>query len=758
MDTEHNLQPFPPQPNGKPLKSLPQVHSADVNQSDGQTVDLAWVLAVVRRRALLMTGVALTLIVGSGVWLLWSKKQYIPEYQGSFKLLVEPVTAESLLRNQFLQAQSQGANIQTPNLERTSLLDYESQIRVLKSPKLMTPVFEQLQDEYPDMDYNSLLGSLSIVRITYEKNAEDVGTKILEVIYKDKNTQKINVVLETIADRYLNYSRQERQKTLTQGIEFIESQLPRLQQQVDQLQGQLQELRQEYNLVNPEQADQQLTEHVLFIRRNRLETAAQLAETRSLYNALQQQFNQADPTAVLSTDAQTYGTLLSELQKVETQIALESAQFRADSPPMEILRERQESLRLLLNRKSQDVLENLAGKIQGLEDRYQTILQTENQINQQLEQLPTVTRQVGDLDRNLSVATDNLKEFLSKRETLKLDAAQQEIPWELINPPEIWDNADGVPVPVEPHSLKRPLAIAVVLSVLLSIGVGFLVEIFHTVFHTPEDIKGSTKLPILGVIPLTKQFNKLSKQPSQLAIIAQVAKSAPKTERHWFSPNRSTEYGTSPFMEAFRSLYTNIRLLSSKKSIQSLAISSAVPGDGKTTVALYLAQTAATMGKRVLLVDTDLRSPQLHSRLDLPSTQGLSDIISTDLTLQDAIQKSSLDDNLFVLTAGQSLSDPIKLLSSDKMQYIMDQVTAQFDLVIYDTPPLLGLGDGNLLAAKADGTLLVVGVEKTDRSFVMKAFDGLKIARASVLGIVANGVKAEATQAYGAYRRKAMRY
>ena len=758
MDTEHNLQPFPAQPNGKPLKSLPQVHSADVNQSDGQTVDLAWVLAVVRRRALLMTGVALTLIVGSGVWLIWSKKQYIPEYQGSFKLLVEPVTAESLLRNQFLQAQSQGTNIRTPNLEQTSLLDYESQIRVLKSPKLMTPVFEQLQDEYPDIDYNSLLGSLSIVRITYEKNAEDVGTKILEVIYKDKNTKKINVVLETIADRYLNYSRQERQKTLTQGIEFIESQLPRLQQQVDQLQGQLQELRQEYNLVDPEQADQQLTQHVLFIRRNRLETAAQLAETRSLYNALQQQFNQADPTAVLSTDAQTYGTLLSELQKVETQIALESAQFRADSPPMEILRERQESLRLLLNQKSQDVLENLAGKIQGLEDRYQTILQTENQINQQLEQLPTVTRQVGDLDRKLSVATDNLKEFLSKRETLKLDAAQQEIPWELINPPEIWDNANGVPVPVEPHSLKRPLAIAVILSVFLSIGVGFLVEIFHTVFHTPEDIKGSTKLPILGVIPLTKQFHKLSKQPSQLAIIAQVANSKPKQERHWFSRNRPTEYGTSPFMEAFRSLYTNIRLLSAKKSLQSLAISSAVPGDGKTTVALYLAQTAATIGKRVLLVDTDLRSPQLHSRLDLLNTQGLSDIIATDLTLQDAIQKSSLDENLFVLTAGQSLSDPIKLLSSDKMQYIMDQVTAQFDLVIYDTPPLLGLGDGNLLAAKADATLLVVGVEKTDRSLVIKAFDGLKIARASVLGIVANGVKAEATQTYGAYRKQAIRY
>jgi len=758
MDTEHNLQPFPAQPNGKPLKSLPQVHSAEANQNDGQTVDLAWVLAVFRRRAWLMAGVALTLIVASALWLLWSKKQYIPEYRGSFKLLVEPVTAENLLRNQFLQSQSQGRNIRTPNLEQTNLLDYESQIRVLQSPQLISPIVEKLQNQYPDMDYNSLMGGLSIVRITYEKNAEDIGTKILEVIYQDKDIKKIKFVLETIANRYLDYSLQERQKTLTQGITFIESQLPRLQQQVDQLQGQLQKLRQEYDLVNPELADQQLTEHVLFIRRNRLETAAQLAETRSLYNALQQQFNEADPTAILSTDAQAYGTLLSELQKVEAQIALESAQFRADSPPMEILRERQESLRLLLNQESQDVLENLAGKIQGLEDRYQTILQTENQINQQLEKLPTVTRQVGDLDRKLSVATDNLKEFLSKRETLKLDAAQQEIPWELINPPEIWDGNNGVPVPVEPHSLKRPLAIAVILSVFLSIGVGFLVEIFHTVFHTPEDIKGATKLPILGVIPLTKSFQKLSKQPSQLAIIAQVAHSKPKQERRWFSNNRPTEYSTSPFMEAFRSLYTNIRLLSEKKSIQSLAISSAVPGDGKTTVAVYLAQTSATIGKRVLLVDTDLRSPQLHSRLDLPNTQGLSDIIATELTLKDALQKSSLDENLFVLTAGQSLSDPVKLLSSDKMQYLMDQVTAQFDLVIYDTPPLLGLGDGNLLAAKADGTILVVGVEKTDRSLVIKAFDGLKIAGASVLGIVANGVKSEATPSYGVYRRQAIRY
>jgi capsular exopolysaccharide synthesis family protein len=141
----------------------------------------------------------------------------------------------------------------------------------------------------------------------------------------------------------------------------------------------------------------------------------------------------------------------------------------------------------------------------------------------------------------------------------------------------------------------------------------------------------------------------------------------------------------------------------------------------------------------------------------LSNIKGLSDIITTNVPFNEAIQKSPLDDNLFVLTAGQTLSDPIKLLSSDKMQSLMDQFATQFDLVIYDTPPLLGLGDGNLLAAKADGTLLVVAIEKTDRSLITKAFDGLKIAGASILGIVANGTQAEETASYASYRRQAFR-
>jgi len=198
------------------------------------------------------------------------------------------------------------------------------------------------------------------------------------------------------------------------------------------------------------------------------------------------------------------------------------------------------------------------------------------------------------------------------------------------------------------------------------------------------------------------------------------------------------------FLESFGSLYTNLRLLSPAMSMRSLAIASAVIGDGKSTVAFYLAKTAAAVGLRVLLVDADLRVPQLHVRLGLPNVRGLSDAIATDLSLNDAIQRSPNEDNLFVLTAGYTPPDPIKLLSSKKMLYLMEQFQAFFDLVIYDTPPLVGLADGHILAAHTDGTILVVAIDRTDRTLVTKALEGLKISGASVLGTVVNGIQSSA--------------
>ena len=757
MDTEKNFPPYSSKRNGKLPQSLPQSYNPQLDESHEQPLDLSWLFAVVRRRAGAIIGATIVLAAISGSVIVWKSKSVAPTYEGSFRLLVEPVTAQARLAQQFLMSQTEsGADIQKIKIDETSLLDYETQIRVLRSPKLITPILEKIQTQYPATSYNSLTSNLTIKRVTFEQDGKLQGTKILQVNYLDSDSAKIRFVLKHVAESYLKYSLDERQSSLRQGIDFLDQQLPTLSTQVNTLQGQLQTLREQYNVINPETAGDLLSEHAMLIQRERLDTEATLAETKVLYKTLQGLLNQDNPTSVLNQNANAYEKLLGEIQNLETKIAIDSSLFREDSPPMKIRREQQENLENISRQQAEGVLEELEGKIEGLEERYQTITKTENQVNQKIRNLPEAARQYHDLQQKLEVATDTLKEFLRKREALKLDAAQQEVPWQLIEGPKIPQNEAGMLIPAESQQTKRQLAIAVLLSFLLGIGIGFMIEVLHTVFHTPEEIKGRTRLPILGVVPFTKKLKKLPKKSNQLAIVSQIAGlKSDKKFRLWSSNsdwvNRTNTFS---FMEAFRSLYTNIRLLSSKKPIYSLAISSAGTSDGKTTTAMYLAQTAAAIGQRVLLVDADLRCPQLHSRLNLPNMYGLSDIIATDINFDDAIQESGLNENCFVLTAGQSLSDPIKLLSSEKMQKLMDQLPNHFDLVIYDTPPLLGLGDSNLIAAHADGTLLVVGLGKTDRSLLMKALDGLTIAGASILGIVANGIEGYQNHSDATYSRK----
>lgn len=757
MDTERDYQMFSQRP-GENFSEPPyRGHSHEAEVSDGNTLDLAWLFAVVRRRAPIMAASAIALGGIAGGYIIWQARRTPPVYRGSFSVLVEPVTAEGRLAKLSLLAQTGNntgaAEISRLGIESSDLVDYETQIRVLKSPKLMDPVVKELQARYPQITYNSLMEQLQIGRVSYERDGKQQGTKILRISYYDRDEDKIQFVLEQLANVYLKYSLQERLTSLRQGIQFIDDQLPSLQKRVDILQGQLQKLRQEYTLNEPETTGRSLTEQAQFIQSQRVDIQAQLAESKTLYATRQQQLRENNLTAVLTSEPNrpgTYERLIAELQRIDSEIALQSSQFLEESPPIQDLREKQQNLRLLVTQQAQKSLENIAGRIRELEARDRVLAQEEGRVNERITVFPSVLRRHADLQRELAVATDSLKQFLEKRESLQLDASQREIPWEIIAPPELPRDQLGRLIPASANQTKRQLAIAGVLSLLMGIGIGLIVEILHTVFHTPDEIKAATRLRLLGIIPFSRDLKRLDRKTQKLAPAF-----LEQTSSHALIPLKAQVHDehSASFLEAFRTLYTNIRLLSARKPIHSLVIGSAVPADGKSTVAIHLAQTAASIGQRVLLIDADLRRPQLHTRLGLPNEQGLSDVIATDLSLNDAIQRSSVEDNLFVLTAGQTTGDSIKLLSSAKMQYLMEQFQAFFDLVIYDTPPLLGLADGNILAANTDGIVLVVGLQKTDRSLLTKSLDGLKISGASVLGVVANGIKGYTPDAYTSYHR-----
>lgn len=746
METEHNRQPFLPQ-NAKKLshlKPIPAQHNLESTPED-DSLNLPWILAVFRRRAWIMLSVS-TLLTGLlGGVVVWQSKQAISEYKGSFRLLVEPVTAEGRLSQQFLQSQVDArSDIQSVRIDN-SLLDYESQIRVLKSPSLMNPVISDIQQKYPEMSYELMMKQLIIERLSYEEDGFKEGTKIIEVTYTNPDPEQIQFVLEELVDSYLEYSLEERQSSFMQGIRFIEAQLPQLQQQVSQLQQQLLNLQQTYNLIRPDQAEVSLSEQLHRVEIDRIETQAKLAEVRATYEVAKRQFEQGNATAVLARNPKAYERLLLELQQVEAELIKQSSKLTNNSPIIQSLQEQQQKLQTLLRQQSRGILETLESEFQGLINQEQLLLNEENLLREKISQVPIFQRKYADLEQQLEVARNSLTQFLSKREALSLDAAQQEIPWQLIAPPDLLRNTNGVLVPTASQQTKRKLALVAIVSGLLGVGVGFLVEILLTVFHTPAEIETTTKLPRIGLIPYNRKLKRalsLSETKQLVGIKLGEAFKDHKQKPSTATPSYSNRNdANSPFWEAFRLLYTNIDLLSYDRPIRSLVISSAAAGDGKSTIAVHLAQIAAAMGRRVLLVDANFRHPQLHTCFNLPNQRGFSDAIASDLSLNEAIQQVPREDNLFVLTAGKVPPDPIKLLSSKKRQYLMEQFDAFFDLVIYDTPPLTGLADSHILSAHVDGTILVVKIDRTDRGLVTNALDELKISGGTVLGFVVNCVK-----------------
>ena len=712
-------------------------------EEDDQLLDVNWVIAVVKRRLLVMAIAAASLATLSGSFIIWNDKKIVSYYEGKFTVLVEPLTSDDRLSK--LLVQSQNNNIGISELDKLkssadgSSVDYQSLTRVLKTPEVLRPLVEKLQERYPNIDYKSLNSRLSIERVTFLQDGKQAGTKLLDISYGDSDPKRIQDVLEETARYYLEYMGKERLKTTKQSMEFIARQIPPLQQKVDNLQQELQTLKLKYNFNEPGLRIRSLSDQLDNLTNRRLEVQVQLAQSRQQYESYRKRSLTGDNRWIVEVSPKSYENLVSKVSEIESQVALSSTQFYESSIPIQSLRDKQQSLRALMQREAESVLLQMKSQLEQLEARERLLANSQNSLQVQTTEMPQAQRRYEDIQLKLDIAKNTLRLFLEKQKTLQLDAGQIEGGWQIISKPQLATDAKGNPYSVTEKPTRNHLMIALVISSLLGIAIGFLIEVLNTVFHTPEEIKSATKRPLLGVIPMAKAMKIKSQRgesvPPKFTSVSSNINSA--SLKRIIVSNEKNYY----MIEAFHYLYTNIQLLNAEHPITSLTITSTIKGEGKSTVAVYLAKTASAVGKRVLLVDANMRFPQLHTYLGLSNRKGLSNTLSSDLSLNEAIQRLPDDDNLFVLTAGTLPPDPITLLSSKKMPYLMEQFLALFDLVIYDTPPLMDVADGHLLASQTDGTVLIVKVEKTDRDLVIKALDQLNVADFKVLGVVANGVK-----------------
>ncbi|MDC7723212.1 CpsD/CapB family tyrosine-protein kinase [Priestia megaterium] len=205
-----------------------------------------------------------------------------------------------------------------------------------------------------------------------------------------------------------------------------------------------------------------------------------------------------------------------------------------------------------------------------------------------------------------------------------------------------------------------------------------------------------------------------------------------------------------PVAEQYRTIRTNIQFSGADHEIKSIVLTSTGPGEGKSTTASNLATVYAQQGLRVLLIDADLRKPTAHYTFRLENHIGLTNVLTKQSTLEQAVQRTEVPE-LSLLTSGPIPPNPAELLASNNMMELLKEMKEQFDMVIFDTPPVLAVADAQILANQVDGSILVVSSGKTDKEAAVKAKELLLKANAKVLGAVLNNRKMEEGSDYYYY-------
>jgi capsular exopolysaccharide synthesis family protein len=201
--------------------------------------------------------------------------------------------------------------------------------------------------------------------------------------------------------------------------------------------------------------------------------------------------------------------------------------------------------------------------------------------------------------------------------------------------------------------------------------------------------------------------------------------------------------------EAYRTLRTNIQFSSLDEEIKTIAVTSTQPGEGKSTVISNLAITTAHSGKKVLLIDCDLRKPTIHKKFGVSNQEGLTNLLAKEKSLEEVIKTTNIS-NFYLLTSGPIPPNPAELLGSKKMKSLLKELDEIFDMVFIDSPPVLAVTDAQILASQCSGVIFVTGYGQSEKQAVVRAKELIDKVGGKILGVVINKIPAQ-TKSYYTY-------
>ncbi len=370
--------------------------------------------------------------------------------------------------------------------------------------------------------------------------------------------------------------------------------------------------------------------------------------------------------------------------------------------------------------------------MRGLEEQVEAQLATETALKSEISRLTNEAKVVGekvplfkDLERKRKSLQDRYDILRSRLSTSELtDRMNRKTEASNVSPldPALVPTASIYP------NLKKNVVAAGVLSLLLGLGLVFLVVLFDRSIKTTQDATQATGSPVLGVIPMI--------DPSELA------------ESN--DGNRDLYVHKNPgsrVAECCRSLRTNIMFSGADRPLKTLVVSSANPREGKTTTVMYLGTTIAQSGQRVLLIDTDMRRPRLHASTGVSRQTGLTNLIVGDHAIEDVIKTTEIP-NLYILPCGPTPPNPAELLMTQRFQSVLAELVSRFDRVILDSPPLGVVTDAVVLSKHTDGVILVAKAGATLRDDLKRASRQVRDVQGTIIGTIVNAIVPDQRSGY----------
>jgi succinoglycan biosynthesis transport protein ExoP len=558
-------------------------------------------------------------------------------------------------------------------------------------------------------------------------------TKLVELSYTSSSPILAAEIVNTIAREFKKFSVDMRLQTTQQASDFLSDNIAQLSQELDEKNTELQRYSQEKDifLLNPTEST--AVSELEQVNRAYTEARLERISKETIYKELRDMEANTIPQFV---DNPAIQQLKADYIRAKNEYKAVEREYGPSHPQYVQAKSRFESLR-----------DDLQNAVNVAESDYKTALQREGRIladlNRQKENVVRTDSnaiQYRVLRDEVEQKTKLINSLREKQQAAMVSARLGGLETSNIS---IIDQGE---VPTKPISPKKGLNLflAILFGALGGVGLCFVLEYIDNTVKGPEDVEKLVGLPSMGVIPFVPVGE--NNEPKKSQLVSGINYSYKSDERR----QRVKEieqfelinhhYPNLSIAEDYRSIRTSILLSFADNPPRSILVTSALPKEGKSVTVANLAVAFAQLGERVLVVDSDLRRPRLHQIFQISKNEGLSNYLTGNLAMKDAIQKTDVE-NIFLLPSGPIPPNPSELLNSKKMTHLMDETREGFDYIFFDTPPVLAVIDPLIVSSITDATMFVIKAGKTARKPFLNAVDELHKANANILGVLFNELR-----------------